>query len=36
MVENAEAICHLMLIQKAQKAGIIFQNTVEPLTQYEL
>jgi hypothetical protein len=25
-----------MLIQKAQKAGIIFQNTVEPLTQYEL
>ena len=32
IVENAEATCYLMLIQKAQKAGEIFQNAVEPLT----
>jgi ferritin-like metal-binding protein YciE len=32
IVENAEATCYLMLIQKAQKAGGIFQNAVEPLT----
>jgi ferritin-like metal-binding protein YciE len=32
IVENAEAKCYLMLIQKAQKAGGIFQNAVEPLT----
>jgi ferritin-like metal-binding protein YciE len=32
IVENAEATCYLMLIQKAQKAGGIFQNVVEPLT----
>jgi ferritin-like metal-binding protein YciE len=31
-IENAEATCYLMLIQKAQKAGGIFQNAVEPLT----
>jgi len=32
IVENSEATCYLMLIQKAQKAGEIFQNAVEPLT----
>ena len=32
IVENAESTCYLMLIQKAQKAGGIFQNAVEPLT----
>ena len=34
IVENSEDICYLMLIQKAQKAGEIFQNAVEPLTQF--
>jgi len=32
IVQNSEATCYLMLIQKAQKAGEIFQNAVEPLT----
>ena len=32
IVENAESTCYLMLIQKAQKAGGIFQNAVGPLT----
>ena len=32
IVENAEATCYLMLIQKAQKAGGVYQNAVEPLT----
>ena len=32
IVENAESTCYLMLIQKSQKAGGIFQNAVEPLT----
>ena len=32
IVEYAEATCYLMLIQKAQKAGGIFQNAIEPLT----
>jgi ferritin-like metal-binding protein YciE len=32
IVENAEVACYLMLVQKAQKAGGIFQNVVEPLT----
>src|SRR6476659_10744965 len=32
IVQNSEAICYLMLIQKAQKTGEIFQNAVEPLT----
>ena len=32
IVENSEATCYLMLIQKAQKTGEIFQNAVEPLT----
>jgi len=35
IVENAEATCYLMLIQKAQKAEGIFQNAVEPLTQFK-
>jgi ferritin-like metal-binding protein YciE len=32
IVENSEATCYLMSIQKAQKTGEIFQNAVEPLT----
>jgi len=32
IVQNSEATCYLMLIQKAQKTGEIFQNAVEPLT----
>ena len=32
IIENAEATCYHMLIQKAQKAGGIFQNAAEPLT----
>jgi ferritin-like metal-binding protein YciE len=30
--EDAETLCYLMLIQKAQVAGGIFQNTIEPLS----
>jgi ferritin-like metal-binding protein YciE len=30
--ESAESVCYLMLIQKAQMAGGIFQNAIEPLS----
>ena len=30
--ESAEAICYQMLIQKAQMAGGVFQNAIEPLS----
>jgi ferritin-like metal-binding protein YciE len=30
--ESAESICYLMLIQKAQMAGGVFQNAIEPLS----
>jgi ferritin-like metal-binding protein YciE len=30
--ESAEAICYQMLIQKAQVAGGVFQNAIEPLS----
>ena len=30
--ESAEAICYQMLIQKAQLAGGVFQNAIEPLS----
>ena len=33
IVENAEVTCYLMLIQKAQMAGGVFFNAVEPLLQ---
>ncbi|MCD6036347.1 MAG: hypothetical protein K0S67_231 [Nitrososphaeraceae archaeon] len=33
IVENAEVTCYLMLIQKAQMAGGVFFNAVEPLSQ---
>jgi hypothetical protein len=35
IVENAEVACYLMLVQKAQKDGGIFQNVVEPLTPHQ-
>lgn len=33
IVENAEVTCYLMLIGKAQMAGGIFSNAIEPLSQ---
>jgi hypothetical protein len=30
--ESAESVCYLMLVQKAQMAGGVFQNTIEPLS----
>jgi len=30
--ESAESVCYLMLIQKAQMAGGVFQNAIEPLS----
>jgi|tagenome__1003787_1003787.scaffolds.fasta_scaffold20447903_2 ferritin-like metal-binding protein YciE len=30
--ESAESICYLMLIQKAQMAGGVFQNAIDPLS----
>jgi ferritin-like metal-binding protein YciE len=32
IVENAEVTCYLMLIGKAQMAGGVFQNAIEPLS----
>jgi ferritin-like metal-binding protein YciE len=32
IVENAEVVCYLMVIQKAQMAGGEFLNTIEPLS----
>jgi ferritin-like metal-binding protein YciE len=33
IVENAEVTCYLMLIGKAQMAGGVFSNAIEPLSQ---
>jgi hypothetical protein len=33
IIENAEATCYQMLIQKAQMAGRSYLNAIEPLSQ---
>ena len=33
MLQNAEVTCYLMLIQKAQAAGGIYLNAIDPLSQ---